>query len=137
MYFLFPLHHPPPLKDVTLYGWEEPGIGRSITYMSMVAIAFFSILLTFEFRLISLALYYIRGVQAIVLPIIAPSVGHLNVDVQNEKDKVNDMTDDELEDYNLVVRNLTKFYGIKAAVKELCFAIERYMSIFIIFIGFV
>ena len=102
--------------------WSAPGIGRGLFFMSFVAIIFFAILLLHEFGLISLAIYYIRGHHKAETPRLPKS--KLNDDVQAEKDKVNEMSSAQLVSTNLVVRNLTKFYGDFLAVKELCIAVD-------------
>lgn len=106
--------------------WAEPGIGRGLFYMGLVAIICIAILFLMEFKIFSLAIYYIRSRHKKKLPIIKKSA-IINEDVQIEKDKVNKMTEDELTSTNLVVRNLTKFYGGLSAVKELCIAINVYV----------
>lgn len=102
--------------------WSAPGIGRALFFMSFVAIIFFAILLLHEFGQISLVIYYIRGRHKEETPRLSKS--KLNNDVQAEKDKVNGMSSKELVETNLVVRNLTKFYGDFVAVKELCIAVD-------------
>lgn len=106
--------------------WAEPGIGRGIFYMALVAFIFIAILFLMEFEIFSLAIYYIRKRHKEKLPTIKKSA-KINDEVQIEKDKVNEMTEDELASTNLVVRNLTKFYGGLSAVKELCIAVNLYV----------
>lgn len=103
--------------------WTEPGIGRGLFYMGLVSIIFITILFLMEFEIFSLAIYYIRSRHKEKLPTIRKSA-KINDDVQIEKDKVNKMTEDELASTNLVLRNLTKFYGGLLAVKELCIAVN-------------
>lgn len=109
--------------------WSAPGIGRALFFMSFVAILCFVILLLHELGLISLAIYYIRHRRKEETPRVPKS--KLNDDVQAEKDKVNGMNSQELMSTNLVVRNLTKFYGDLIAVKELCIAIDMQVLFFI------
>lgn len=99
-------------------------MGRSVGNMIIVAIVFFIILVLIEFKYFSLLIYYIRCHHKKELPSIE-AAGRINADVQAEKNRVNEMDEDDLEETNLVIRNLTKFYGILAAVKEICIAVER------------
>lgn len=110
--------------DVTVYDMEDPGVGGSIRNMVIVAIVFFTILVLIEFKYISLLIYYIRCHHKKELQSIE-ATGRINADVQAEKNKVNEMDEDDLEETNLVIRNLTKFYGNLAVVKEICIAVER------------
>ncbi|XP_031638221.1 ATP-binding cassette sub-family A member 2-like [Contarinia nasturtii] len=108
-------------SDISIYDWSEPGIGRSLTYMTIVTIVLFSILLVNEFRLVQHALYYAHGLHKKELPTIE-TTERINPDVQAEKNKVNEIS---MADYSIVLQNLTKFYGNVPAVKDLCLAIER------------
>lgn len=103
--------------------WDEPGIGRGLFFMSLVAIIFLAILLLMEFGIFSLAIYYIRGRHKEKTPRI-PKNAKLNDDVRIEKEKVNEMAAEDMMLTNLVVRNLTKFYGELLAVNELCIAVD-------------
>lgn len=57
------------------------------------------------------------------LPAIQDS--SLDDDVREEKQKVDAMTSDDLQVNNLVLKNLTKFYGTFPAVKQLSLAVKR------------
>lgn len=52
----------------------------------------------------------------------------IDSDVINEKIKVNSMTPLDIQANNLVLQNLTKFYGDFLAVKGISVAIKRYVN---------
>ncbi|XP_055326120.1 phospholipid-transporting ATPase ABCA3-like, partial [Sitodiplosis mosellana] len=110
--------------DENIYDWDEPGIGRSLTYMTITAIVFFIILWMIECRIISTIRHYIRRPSSQPSPLLLVS-NAIDGDVINEKNKVNAMTRENLQAHNLVLQNLTKFYGDFLAVKGISVAVKR------------
>lgn len=51
-------------------------------------------------------------------------------DVTREKMEIQNMTEDEMKHYSLVLRNLTKYYGTVLAVNDISLKIGRYVSMF-------
>lgn len=110
--------------DMDTFKWEEPGIGRSVTYMAITAAVFFSILWLIECRYFSKMFSYIFNTSKQTKPTDLTS-NAIDSDVINEKIKVNAMTAADLKDNNLVLQNLTKSYGNFKAVKGISIAVRR------------
>lgn len=110
---------------MNIYDWDEPGIGRSLTYMAITAITFFIILWIIEYRIISTVRRYICRSSSQTSSRTHVS-NAIDCDVINEKNKVNAMSLEELQTNNLVLQNLSKFYGDFLAVKGISVAVKRY-----------
>lgn len=106
------------------FDWEEPGIGRNTVYMIATGIFFFALLLIIEYRFFAGLIYFVRSLFARKLPL--PSVDNApDDDVIAEKQKVNAMTDLDLITNNLVLQNLSKFYGKFLAVNQISIGIKQ------------
>jgi len=53
-----------------------------------------------------------------------PNTFKIDPDVETEKRKVQNFSDDDLKGYNLVLKNLSKIYQSKHAVKQICVAVK-------------
>lgn len=106
------------------FKWDEPGIGRAITYMAITAAVFFTILWFIECRSFTATINYMRKLSQPSKPTDLSS-NAIDSDVINEKVKVNAMTATDLAANNLVLQNLTKSYGSFAAVKGISVAVRR------------
>ena len=58
-------------------------------------------------------------------PPVADNSEELDGDVKQEKEMVNYMSAGDFSDYNLVMQNVTKFYGEFLAVNQLCTGIKH------------
>lgn len=92
--------------------------------MSVTGVGFFIILLIIEYRVFEGVIYYVRGLFKRNLPERAPN-DELDDDVANEKQKVAAMTKTDQELHNLVLCDLSKFYGKFLAVNQLSIAIKQ------------
>lgn len=113
---------------MNIYEWDEPAIGRSLTYMAITATLFFIILWIIEYRIISTIWRWISRSSSKPSRLAMVS-NAIDCDVINEKNKVNSMTANDLQLNNLVLLNLTKFYGDFLAVKGISVAVKRYDAI--------
>lgn len=119
------------ISDPDYYAWDEPGLGRSLTYMVGTTIIFFIILCTIECNILSSFIYYIRDFSRRKTPTKVSNTA-IDNDVKNERRRVNKMTRRDLQGSSLVLRNLTKSYGDFLAVNGICLAVKRYfLSLFI------
>lgn len=92
--------------------------------MGATALAFFIILWLIEYRILSRIIYYIHGLSAKKVTLIVGTTV-FDSDVRNENDRVNAMTSKDLKSSNLVIKNLTKFYGDFMAVKGISVAVKK------------
>lgn len=106
-----------------IYDWDEPGIGRGLTYMALIAATFITFLWMIEYRIVQIIFHLIFESTQKLSPILVSNA--IDSDVINEKIKVNTMTSTELERNNLVIRNLTKYYGDFKAVKGISVAVKK------------
>lgn len=58
-------------------------------------------------------------------PPVPNDTEELDSDVKQEKEMVNYMSSGDFSDYNLVMQNVTKFYGDFLAVNQLCTGIKH------------
>lgn len=112
-----------------IYDFYEPGIGRCLVYLGASTVVFLLIHAFVEFDLPIKIMYLLRQTYVRSKPHFC-EMCMLDDDVKKEKLKVNAMEDDEINDYNLVLRNLTKYYKGFMAVRGICLAIQRYLGNF-------
>lgn len=108
------------------FDWEAPGIGRNIFFFLLEGVLCIVMLLILEYRLFERLAY---GIQKSDVKIGTGNVRReeeLDSDVAAEKSKLL-MTDRSvlLEEYELVLKNVTKYYGSFLAVNKLCLAVKR------------
>lgn len=92
--------------------------------MVNTGIVFFAILLIIEYRVFAGLIYFIRSFFERDLPPISEN-GHIDDDVNDEKQKVDRMTINDLQTNSLVLRSLSKFYDKFLAVNQISIAIKR------------
>lgn len=109
--------------DLNIYGWNEPGIGRYLMYMGASGVVYFALLFIIEFGVFAMAAQCIRGAFEGRLP-SKPNMP-IDDDVIEEKKKVDAMSSQDLDVNNLVLRNLSKFYGKFLAVNQISVAVKR------------
>lgn len=110
-------------SEKNIYAWDDPGIGCYLTYMAVTGIVFFAILFLIEFRVFSMIFYHISN--AFATKTFTLNVDDIDEDVLEEKNKVDEMTPDDLRANNLVLDKLTKFYGKLLAVNQVSVAVQR------------
>lgn len=87
----------------------------------------FILLLIIEYRVFEGVSYYIGGFFERKLPLVTAH-GEIDMDVDNEKKRVKQMTSTDLRAHNLVLQNLSKYYGKFLAVNQLSIGIKRYRT---------
>lgn len=92
--------------------------------MTVTGIGFFILLLIIEYRVFEGLIYSISGLFKRSLPERATE-DEIDDDVANEKQKVSEMTTTDLQLHNLVLRDLSKYYGNFLAVNQLSIAIKQ------------
>lgn len=91
--------------------------------MAITGVLCFSLLLIVEYRLFDAVAYHIRSFFGRKLPSIAVD-GEIDNDVVDEKRRVEQMTTADLQESNLVLKSLSKFYGQFLAVNQISVAIH-------------
>ena len=95
-----------------------------MTYFVGTGIACFAILMIIEYRLLSGLIYGILGACQ-QNPPSESADGFMDVDVYNEKQRVNTMTTDDIKSSNLVLRQMSKFYRRVLAVNQISIGIHE------------
>lgn len=108
-------------SEIDPLAWKEPGIGRTLTYFAYTGLVFFAILLIIEYRVFDSLIYAIRGLFNGALP----KDQEIDQDVMTEKTRVAAMTPEEIESNNLVLNQVSKFYGKFLAVNQLSIGIQQ------------
>lgn len=109
-------------RDV--FQWEDPGIARALTYMIVVGLVSFIMLLLKEYRVFEFMLYKCRAI--VQKPQIPHSEdGFVDDDVMNEKNKIRNILPHDIKKHNLVVKDMTKIYNNFLAVNQLSVAVEQ------------
>lgn len=106
------------------FAWKYPGVGRHLTYFAVMAALYFTILLVIEYRVFSGILYKIRALFHGKLPDVTEE-GYLDADVLHEKQRIDAMPLDEIKSYNLVLQQVSKFYGRFLAVNQISIGIQQ------------
>ncbi|XP_055711669.1 phospholipid-transporting ATPase ABCA3 isoform X3 [Phlebotomus papatasi] len=106
------------------FDFQDPGIGRDLTYMALVGVIMFVVLLLKETRVLE-GIFY-RGKKVLMNPIpeTEEEGGLLDDDVRVEKERVREMSLTDIEKHNLVLKDMTKYYGKFLAVNQLCVGVE-------------
>jgi len=121
--------------DLGFFEWEEPGILRNIVYFFCVGIGAFVILFLMEFRIFEVLYYYVRMMYRAVFglfcksclrrPPIPENSAQCDVDVKYEKERINTMMPEDLQNYNLIMKNVSRYYKDFLAVNQLCVGIKH------------
>ncbi|XP_065093705.1 phospholipid-transporting ATPase ABCA3-like [Ochlerotatus camptorhynchus] len=104
-----------------LFSFDELGINRNLLFLVFVGISSFLVILALEYRLIHqlVDIIYKRKYPWTLQAVDEDS------DVTAEKKRVQAMPPTELNQYNLVMKDLTKYYKSFQAVNNLSVAIDR------------
>ena len=115
------------------FEWKSPGILRNIVYLVVFGSVAFFLLFLMEFGAFKKGKNFLKMVcQPITKVMIKKrkiiSLGEkedFDFDVQAEKNKINAMELNNLTNYSLVTRNLTRYYNKLRAVDSLCIAVKQ------------
>ncbi|XP_029725473.2 phospholipid-transporting ATPase ABCA3 isoform X1 [Aedes albopictus] len=104
-----------------IISFDELGINRNLLFLAFVGVSSFLVILAMEHRLIH---RIINSVYKRKYP-LTPAPANEDSDVTAEKKRVQAMSPIERNQYNLVMKDLTKYYKKLAAVNNLSVAIDR------------
>lgn len=123
------------MTDLGFFKWKEPGIGRNIVYFFGVGIVAFLVLFLIEFRIFEILYYYIRRLYRAVFGILCKNClqnppmpensAQTDVDVKYEKERINAMLPEDFNNYNLIMKNMSRYYKNFLAVNQLCVGIKH------------
>jgi ATP-binding cassette subfamily A (ABC1) protein 3 len=105
-------------KKIGDYWSFKDGISTNLLAFLIVGIVYLTILLCKEHHLFHRIFYFAKPNPG--LPELNPE---MDSDVEEETDRVIDMSPEQLAEQNLVMKNLTKYYKNFLAVKRLCVAV--------------
>ncbi|KAL1517916.1 hypothetical protein ABEB36_001616 [Hypothenemus hampei] len=109
--------------DPNYYKWESPGIGRNILFSVIAGFIFLILVFMIEHKLFSNLKYRIQQKYFKRLHV---EVQDEDQDVQMEKCVIRDTQQDVLlRQYNIVIKDLTKYYKSNLAVNGLCLGIKN------------
>ncbi|XP_062542045.1 phospholipid-transporting ATPase ABCA3-like [Armigeres subalbatus] len=104
-----------------VFSFDELGLNRNLLFLAFIGCSSFLVILAFEYRWIH---RLINVVYKRKLP-LSPAAVDEDSDVCTEKARLQAMTPTERNQYNLVIKGLTKYYGSYQAVNNLSVAIDR------------
>lgn len=104
------------------FDWRPPGIGRNMVYQMVMGFVFFALLFLIEFEVpqsifYRSTLYERRGK--------AKQPQDHDLDVWEEKAKIDKMGINQIKSFNLVLKCMTKYYGKFLAVDNLSLAVGQ------------
>lgn len=109
-----------------VFAWKEPGIGRNLTYFIGTGILCFTILFIIEYRLLNELIHKLIGrISRLRNPPQPTADRLLDADVFAEKQTINAMSNEEIANENLILRNLSKSYGHILAVNETSISVKE------------
>ncbi|XP_065074348.1 phospholipid-transporting ATPase ABCA3-like [Ochlerotatus camptorhynchus] len=112
----------PDCCDTEIFTWESKGVNRQLAYMAVVGVIAFMVLIVVEFRLVQRCFNRKYQVSKQKLAIIEDA--GMDDDVYSEKQRVAGLTETQISDNNLVIRDLTKYYNSFQAVNQLSVSVE-------------
>ncbi|KAH8261715.1 hypothetical protein KR044_002735 [Drosophila immigrans] len=101
---------------------QAPGILTELIYMVGVGIVFFLFLILHEYRILNEFVYMIR--KRTIKPPPPPELGYFNEDVEKERQRILNMTKEEVGSTNLVIDRMTKYYKSFLAVNQVSLCVE-------------
>lgn len=105
------------------YDFKSPGIGRNVIFSCCTGIILISILLLIEYRVFEKIRYKIWKSR---LPSSSLPETSEDSDVLNEKQKIKNLTPEQINNSSLVMRDVTKYYKRFRAVNNLCLEVNKY-----------
>lgn len=110
-------------ENNSIFSWETPGIGMDLTYMLVIGIVSFFILIIIECG----GMQTVKSWTMKVIPrTLLQQTEEIDDDVKTEKSRIDSMSEEELRSQVLVAQNVSKFYGQFLAVNQISFAVKRY-----------
>lgn len=106
------------------FDWKVPGIGRNIGFLTFVGVVFFLIVFLRElgyFKHLHYKMSTAKGYPNIDLRACIS----MDSDVATEKQRVQNMSCDEIQTSSLVMKDMSKFYKDLLAVNSVCVGVEE------------
>uniref|UniRef100_W4VRK6 Putative lipid exporter abca1 n=1 Tax=Corethrella appendiculata TaxID=1370023 RepID=W4VRK6_9DIPT len=113
-----------PVEECTydVLNMSEDGIGRELLYMVSVGALMLALLIAIEVGVFS---KFMPNRSLFVWNSGLGDINSIDEDVQREKERINDMPEEKLKQQNLVVKEMSKYYGNLLAVDHLNFSVEH------------
>lgn len=108
-----------------IFSWKE-GIGKNLVLMIFTGVAAYIVLIGIELGGLRLVRQLIFRYMKRSYPGNGPETE--DDDVAAEKDRINNMSPQELQSETMVMQNVSKFYGKFCAVNKISVTIKRYIS---------
>ncbi|KAK4876911.1 hypothetical protein RN001_009417 [Aquatica leii] len=105
------------------YSWKAPGIGRNVFFSILVGIVLIGLLLLKEYRIFEKIRY---SFQTKVERTDSLQIIPRDEDVNQERERIKNMTLNDIKNYNLVLYNVSKYYKNFLAVDKLCLAVNKF-----------
>lgn len=108
------------LPDTDMYSFDDQGIGLNLLLLYLSGIVFLTICILID-------MHVFRRLSDMIYTKNEKFPMRLNVDsdVQDEIEKVFTLSESDIANSNLVVKNLSKLYGDLLAVNQLCLKVDR------------
>lgn len=106
------------------FSFESPGFGLNVTLLVLVSVLATSLLLIIDFEVFKQCVSKIRELKSDEM-LKKGEQDEVDEDVLQEKFRVRNMGINEIEDHQLVTKDLSKCYGKLVAVNQLCLSIEK------------
>ncbi|XP_015840360.1 phospholipid-transporting ATPase ABCA3 isoform X2 [Tribolium castaneum] len=109
-------------KVESFFKWEKPGIGRNITYSLLTGIMLFIFVILCEYKIVAkMRCFRNYGIRTFL------KVPYEDQDVLDEKIKIRNSPESKLlKEYDLLLKDLTKYYRTFLAVNGLCLGVKQY-----------
>ncbi|XP_065074347.1 phospholipid-transporting ATPase ABCA3-like [Ochlerotatus camptorhynchus] len=106
---------------VEIFSFEPNGINRNLLFMTGLGLVCFAILMIIEYRVLNKVFDNLTSMKKTP----ALSSNNMDADVLAEKERVSNMTMNEISATNLVLRDVTKYYKKFPAVNQLSVSVEH------------
>lgn len=108
------------------FQWNSPGYGQITAMMLIMGTLAMSIVLLIDFEIFSQWILDLRELGQKYYHILeSGQADEIDEEVKEEIARVRMMGKNELESYQLVAKDLSKYYGKLLAVNQLCIAVEK------------
>lgn len=97
------------------FSWESPGIGRNVSFFSIVGVVLFAVLIFVEYRIPERIMYTIKNKLLVSPPMPEDEDG----DITRERERVNALSQHDIASHSLVLKDFSKYYKKFLAVQRL------------------
>lgn len=114
-------------KKGEIFAWGESGILDTLIQMATTGIVCYVLLFLMESRIVRDLIYCKRNSKEKPPPANAEDDGAIDDDVNKEKERVAEMTSDDFNMHDLVLKDLTKFHGDFLAINQISIGIKGFV----------